>query len=108
MAWAEAHWLGKIAGVPNPITQPTYDNGMSLCGTMDTFDVAAIHTDKIIAALHHDRVHKNIEPDCSDTPFDNLDACLQHLAWHWTYHSGQIGLLRKFLGHEYQWQFADK
>jgi len=29
------------------------------------------------------------------------------LAWHWTYHSGQIGLLRLLWGSDYQWESED-
>jgi hypothetical protein len=29
------------------------------------------------------------------------------LAWHWTYHSGQIGLLRLLWGSDYQWRGED-
>lgn len=32
---------------------------------------------------------------------------LEHLKWHWVYHSGQIGLLRRLLGPRYQWTFAE-
>ncbi len=31
---------------------------------------------------------------------------LMHLIWHWTYHSGQIGLLRELWGSGYTWTFA--
>jgi uncharacterized damage-inducible protein DinB len=30
---------------------------------------------------------------------------LMHLIWHWTYHSGQVGLLRRQWGARYQWMF---
>ena len=31
---------------------------------------------------------------------------LMHLVWHWTYHSGQVGLLRRLWGHaRYKWTF---
>jgi uncharacterized damage-inducible protein DinB len=30
---------------------------------------------------------------------------LMHLIWHWTYHSGQVGLLRRLCGPRYQWTF---
>jgi uncharacterized damage-inducible protein DinB len=49
----------------------------------------------------------------------DLDACLPddprqmtvrgvlwHLIWHWTYHSGQVGLLRRLWGSRYKWTFA--
>ena len=31
---------------------------------------------------------------------------LMHLIWHWTYHSGQIGLLRELWGSGYTWTFG--
>jgi uncharacterized damage-inducible protein DinB len=31
---------------------------------------------------------------------------LMHLVWHWTYHSGQVGLLRRLWGQgRYKWTF---
>jgi hypothetical protein len=33
-------------------------------------------------------------------------AGLMHLIWHWTYHSGHIGLIRQLWGSEYNWTFA--
>ena len=30
---------------------------------------------------------------------------MAHLAWHWSYHSGHIGLLRMSVGYDYSWTF---
>ena len=30
---------------------------------------------------------------------------LTHVLWHWTYHSGQVGLLLLQAGYDYQWEF---
>lgn len=35
-------------------------------------------------------------------------GALQHLLWHWTYHGGQVGLLRRLAGPRYQWTFDPK
>jgi uncharacterized damage-inducible protein DinB len=35
-------------------------------------------------------------------------GALMHLVWHWTYHSGQVGLLRRLGGPRYAWTFADR
>ena len=32
---------------------------------------------------------------------------LMHLVWHWSFHSGHIGLVRLQAGGEYEWTFAD-
>ena len=31
---------------------------------------------------------------------------LMHMVWHYTYHSGHIGMIRLLLGSDYQWQYA--
>jgi uncharacterized damage-inducible protein DinB len=34
---------------------------------------------------------------------------LMHLIWHWTYHSGQVGLLRRLWGESrYRWTFDQR
>lgn len=33
---------------------------------------------------------------------------VQHLLWHWTYHGGQCGILRRLTGHTYRWSFAPR
>lgn len=38
--------------------------------------------------------------------FNALTSVIDHLMWHWIYHSGQIGLLRRFFQKRYKWQFA--
>jgi uncharacterized damage-inducible protein DinB len=35
-----------------------------------------------------------------------LRQVLMHLIWHWTYHSGQVGSLRRLWGSRYKWTFA--
>ncbi|MBN1873145.1 MAG: DinB family protein [Anaerolineae bacterium] len=30
---------------------------------------------------------------------------LMHLLWHWTYHTGQVGMLRRLWGARYRWTF---
>ena len=33
---------------------------------------------------------------------------LAHLVWHWSFHSGHIGLVRLQSGSEYEWRFAER
>jgi hypothetical protein len=35
----------------------------------------------------------------------NLRGIMAQLAWHWIYHSGQIGLIRLLWGSDYSWSF---
>ena len=36
---------------------------------------------------------------------DTVRQILTHVLWHWTYHSGQVGLLLLQGGYDYQWEF---
>ena len=38
-------------------------------------------------------------------PLPTLREVFRHLAWHWTYHAGQIGLIRLQWGSDYEWRF---
>ncbi len=42
---------------------------------------------------------------CEIGPFKTIGDIVRHLQWHWTYHSGQIGLIRRALGQTYKWNF---
>jgi uncharacterized damage-inducible protein DinB len=35
--------------------------------------------------------------------FDDIGQMLRHLHWHWSYHSAQMGLLRREIGFRYKW-----
>ena len=37
---------------------------------------------------------------------DTVRKILMHLIWHWTYHSGQVGLTLLQAGYDYTWAFA--
>lgn len=39
-------------------------------------------------------------------PFRSIDEMIRHIQWHWTYHSAQIGMLRRMMDKPYQWNFA--
>ena len=47
-----------------------------------------------------------LDSEISVGPFTSVGQVVRHLEWHWTYHSAQIGFLRKSLGHEYKWTYA--
>ena len=47
------------------------------------------------------------EPRTIPARFGHERGALGHLHWHWTYHSGQVGLLRVMLGHPYSWKFKE-
>jgi uncharacterized damage-inducible protein DinB len=39
-------------------------------------------------------------------PLATVGDVLSHLVWHWSFHSGHIGLVRLQWGSEYEWRFA--
>lgn len=42
---------------------------------------------------------------CDRKPTVSVRGVLMHLVWHWTYHSGQAGVLRMIRGKDYRWGF---
>jgi len=116
MAWGEAGWTSGLADVKipedlNAQLQPTgralpagerpplpdqVPDLIALCER-----VAAEVTKPALAALE--------DPD-APVPDDPRGATprgvLMHLVWHWTYHSGQVGLLRELWGSGYRWTFG--
>ena len=52
---------------------------------------------------------QDLEAPLSDDPRQmTVQSVLWHLIWHWTYHSGQVGLLRRLWGSRYKWTFASQ
>ena len=85
MIGAELHWIGGVAGAEDPSPVPT-------CDELDRFTRDALSGPGLGTAI-------------SVGSFTCVGQALRHLQWHWTYHSAQIGLIRKALGHEYKWTF---
>ena len=46
-------------------------------------------------------------PMASGGPLRNLEQIFMHMIYHWSYHSGQIGLATLQAGHDYAWSFAE-
>ena len=112
MAWAEARWVGLATGAaldpelaarvaigdlqhygedPAPAGEPA--GLIDLCRKIQQeFSVPALRPvadiDKPMERGGLSVTHRGV---------------LQQLAWHWTYHSGQIGLIRLLWGSDYQW-----
>jgi uncharacterized damage-inducible protein DinB len=115
MAWAEASWIATATGIEIPADlaqrlQPgkqgpsgdlasasaTVDRLTSLC-----YDVRQQVTRPALAAVSD--IDRQV-PDQDRTM--TVRGVLMHLVWHWTYHSGQVGLLRRLWGEtRYKWTF---
>ena len=109
MAGAEVFWISQIPGVaapddmkaifPRPGNTPSTD-----------FDAAELIG---ICRRVREEVTKPALAPLSDLDgqgvnhetVSNARRLLMHLIWHWTCHTGQVGLLRRWVGMKYQWRF---
>jgi uncharacterized damage-inducible protein DinB len=114
MAWAEAIWVANITGLPIPDElEPRLSPGkQGPSGDLPSFSDSAA---ELIALCRRVRdevtlprlsVLENIDLEIPDAnrPM-TARGVLMHLVWHWTYHSGQVGLLRRLWGSRYKWTF---
>ena len=107
MVWAEQQWVAQavnsqyaIQNVLDSVISPEmqFEKGQ-LVTALD--DVGEKITQPYLQKIEH--------KECvfSQTgPFEELDELLQHLCWHYSYHSGQIGMLRRYVQQPYKWNFA--
>jgi len=116
MAWAEAGWASGLADVKvaedlNTQLQPT---GRALpAGERPPLpdqvpDLIAL-CDRVADEVTRPALTSLENPDATipDDPWGATPrGVLMHLIWHWTYHSGQVGLLRELWGSGYRWTFG--
>ena len=116
MAWAEANWVRRITGVeiPDPLYKEIEKGSLSRLSDPPPPGYAASTLIELCRRVQKDYS----QPALVD--IENIDGVLTkegstfsvrgimgQLAWHWTYHSGQIGLLRLLWGSDYQWRSED-
>ena len=109
MAWAERHWLARtVTGEVLPsgdrprFVLPADAGDRAWADLRATLvDERAAHVHAVIADVAAGRATFTAAPQ-----FAELGLLLEHLKWHWVYHSGQVGLLRRLLGPRYSWTFA--
>ena len=115
MAWAEATWIARATGqaIPAGLDEALLPGKQGPSG-----DLPAYSNDATSLIALCDRVRQEVTLPGLST-IQNLEARLEgdprqmtvrsvlwHLIWHWTYHSGQVGLLRRLWGSRYRWTFA--
>ncbi|MDF1514202.1 MAG: DinB family protein [Anaerolineae bacterium] len=118
LVWAEAGWMKAISNcaVPPELRDEIHAIGQALpAGTPPP--VSAMEAAELVKLCH--RVGEEVtdpalaqlqlgldevvpERDTEMTP----RGVLMHLIWHWTYHSGHIGLIRELWGSGYTWRFG--
>lgn len=118
MAWAEAWWVGRATrrDMPADLEQALLPGRQGPSG-----DLPRSWADGDLLVEWCRRVRNEItKPALASVQDIDLEAgdggrpmtvrgVLMHLVWHWTYHSGQVGLLRRLWGERrYQWTFGQR
>ncbi len=117
MAWAEASWVARITQTPlDPALEQLLLPGQQT--KSGDLPPSATNIPQLIALCR--RVRQEVSKPRL-TLLDDIDRAipgtkmpmtargvLMHLIWHWTYHSGQVGLLRRLWGTRYRWTFDKK
>ena len=114
MAWAEAIWVANVTGTPIPSElEPLVLPGKQ--GPSGDLPASSASPPELIGLCQ--RVHDemtiprlsalgDIDTDIPDSQRPmTARGVLMHLLWHWTYHSGQVGVLRRLWGSRYKWTF---
>ena len=116
MAWAEAAWIRRITGTEAPASLVVTfgdpapqklsslaegdETSEELCGAIRRLKTEYCHP----ALASIGRIESGF--DANRGP-NTVREVLDHLIWHWTYHSGQVGLTLLQAGLDYQWAFAE-
>ena len=115
LGWAEMNWLERLGEK----TAPDYLSAALRPGALENLGQASSRScpygriRQLYEGLRKDLALPVLEPITDiyaerESRGMRIDTAgvMAHLAWHWTYHSGQIGLLRMFVGYDYTWTFA--
>jgi hypothetical protein len=112
MAWAEAWWVRRITGreIPDSLKRDVEKGSLGRIGG----PVPAGYTASALIGIcrrvqdEYSRVNlaetRDIDEVLERDGFTfSVRGVMGQLAWHWIYHSGQIGLLRLLWGSDYHW-----
>lgn len=114
MIWAETAWIGRATGRLLAVDLAAALRGAELSAYGNS---PGLFTDAAAITQLFGRVRSEYglpalrEVADIDREFEsqglivNVRAVMAQLAWHWTYHSGQIGLIRLQWGSDYTWTF---
>ncbi|MGC9350316.1 MAG: DinB family protein [Anaerolineae bacterium] len=116
MVWAEMNWVRRITGCEAPqelVTQVDYGGRAVPAGERVVPQESAAALVALCRRVRDEVTHpaladlKTIDEVLAGDPYPTTPkGVLMHLIWHWTYHSGQIGLLRELWGSGYTWTFG--
>lgn len=117
LVWAEAGWIERVTGVSAPADLRAQIDGVGRAvpaGRRASLSMAApelvalcrrVRDALTVPALAQLRDPTVVIPDGNETL--TARGVLMHLIWHWTYHSGHIGLLAELAGRGYVWTFGE-
>ena len=114
MAWAEASWISRITGHPIPpdLLSQILPGRQEPTGDLPPSSAPAGQLIELCRQVRHQVTYpalatlQEIDVEIPDEhrPM-TARGVLMHVIWHWTYHSGQVGLLRRLWGSRYKWTF---
>lgn len=116
MAWAEALWVRRITGtdIPDPPLKDIEKGSLSKLSEPPPPGYTASTLIDLCRRVQKDYSQAVLaEIKDIDTVLTkegstfSVRGIMGQLAWHWTYHSGQIGLLRLLWGSDYHWRGED-
>jgi len=110
----ELRWMSRLSGVPIPETIKKDENFARMTpygqppNTFGSADELVAFGQRTFAEFTVPLIRglPGLSAPTSEGPLKTIGEVLRHLQWHWTYHSGQIGLIRLQWGSEYDWSFA--
>ncbi len=112
LAWAETTWVSRITGQPIPAdlrrqvdigALTDFDKPPSPAGTAGELIAFCRRVQESFTGPALSRVVDAGAAMDAGGRRVNARGVVAQLAWHWTYHSGQVGLLRLLWGSDYQW-----
>ncbi len=118
IAWAEASWVSRATGYPIPANLEE----CLLPGRQDASGDLPVSSAPADVLIGHCRAVRQVVTVPALASVNDIDRDLQttgglatmrqvlmHLVWHWVYHSGQVGLLRRLWGESrYKWTFQPR
>jgi len=115
VAWAEASWVSRATGHPvsGDLERSLLPGRQGDSGDLPVSSATAEQLIGYCRAVRHnvtkptlasvEGIDQQLEADGEPA---TLRQVLMHVVWHWIYHSGQVGLLRRLWGGtRYRWTF---
>ena len=116
MAAGEAGWLSRVTAneTPAAIKELLVGGSQDRTGNLPP---AKPDRDRLARACREVRALTKESLAAVSDPDRTIEAegrtisvrgVLMHQIWHWTYHTGQVGLLRRLCGNRYMWTFGQR